>query len=761
MVKQHDDDARAELAGHIASLDVVDRYGIPPLGAYQQFNSVGADLHGQCAMAQGAKGYAVSLSASFDFAKLLCPGAPVSLKAGAGIGGVRLPTSAVVLYRFPSEQTAKGASRLPIGLAQMDGVSWEGKGNLNAGAGAGTGKIDAESDPAISLLQVAGGLNISVAANADLSFNTTKLIAADTHHFANAARADLVETVDKMLAVEIKKACIAIVAANKGSLFDTAVTAAEAIKAVGTTGLALTDAASQGEIKKAKTSVETSLKKKGTATGSAALADIKKGEGWGWILGGVAVVGAGAAGITAAIFKRKSIKKAVMGFLEDSDKTVLEDLTELQQIIETRFRALDAKKAKGSLSKDEQGEYDDALEALSRIVGFRNALFRKGLSADHVFLSEMPNPKPVGRLPGPAKVDERHLTRKGGSQVTLTSFNYGIKGDLDAGATLLTGNVSGHADTGLMGRLINFRFRMQGANDVALIQDCHANFFQMSLTAALNAGFLRTGISKLDEATKADLTAEKKASATSPGFRRFGALTYRAASVYVDVQTDRVLAALSGISQGVSIRTARLCSYADAVRTLDENTPAPSKDIGQFETWVAHHLGIQPGPLRAFIKDAPLGRDYLPQDDAEHGHKIGYPMDALLLEANFVSAEMAPLTDAKSDDQSLFDVHKWQGRTKFQQEVAAGQRTLAALRLRYRIQSPISRTSKFGIPLGLPTLGVSPLSLNAKFEWQTEVGHESIVDLHTQFNDRIEARAPTEHDKYEAVLPAVVLFNRA
>lgn len=727
----------AEIAGLIASLDTIDSYGIPPVSIYQRFNSVGADLHGQCAVAQGAKGFGLGLSASFDFAKLWAPGTPLTLSASADVKGVRLPTSAVMLYRFPVAASKKNGTALPLTLAQMDGVSWQGE----AGIGAKAGLSD-------DLWHIYASGNISVAAGAKFTYNSTFLVTEKIDHFSDSARYELTQAVDKILAVEVKKSCLAILSAQESWTWSDA---AEIAKDVGTTGLATADAFAGGKIKEligiAKDAVKDEAKEVATE-------QLKKGSGWLLILAGVVSGG-------VAYKKRSEIKgffKSVYKKLfEKSDDNVLSQLEAARELLDDRIREL---RDKDSLTPKEKGERETLMEARYRIVGFRNALFEQTNSDDHIFLGKMP--KDTADLP---EITDKTMNTEGAASISLTSFNYGAKGELDAGAKVITAfSASAHAEAGLAGRIVSFRLKMRGAGGHELIQDTKANFFQLNLDAALKAQILHTGLDSVDKRLHEDTKTKKEASAKSAGLRRYGALTYRSAMAYADRKKGTVIPGASGLSFGVSIRVARLCAYADMVRDLDKGKALSAK-VEKFEKWTCEQLACSVDDLRTFVKDAPLGAEFDASDETIGRHKVGYPCDALIVETGFgISAAgmktIATGRDVRFDLIDLFGYYSYTGVEDFQQAVKKGTWGLSAMRLRYRVDSPLSHTSKKIFPLGIPTGAKLPLSLSFDFSRETEVGQESIVDLYTRFAPAVESAGMTEHQKYEQNIPPVVLFNR-
>ena len=160
-----------------------------------------------------------------------------------------------------------------------------------------------------------------------------------------------------------------------------------------------------------------------------------------------------------------------------------------------------------------------------------------------------------------------------------------------------------------------------------------------------------------------------------------------------------------------------------------------------------------------------MGAEFDASGETVGRHKVGYPCDALIVETGFGISSAGMKTIAKGSDVrfdliDLFGYYSYTDVENFQKAVKAGTWGLTAMRLRYRVDSPLSHTSKKIFPLGIPTGAKLPLSLSFDFSRETEVGQESIVDLYTRFAPAVESAGLTEHEKYEQNIPPVVLFNR-
>jgi len=130
-------EARSVVNKHLLSLTGVDDYGLPPASAYQSFNSVGADMHGQSVVVQGGKGVSATLTLKANLAALFAPCAPLSFGATGRLKGARLATSALVLTRLAGSVSRVGIMPKPLALARMEGVTWYGSAGIQADLKAG------------------------------------------------------------------------------------------------------------------------------------------------------------------------------------------------------------------------------------------------------------------------------------------------------------------------------------------------------------------------------------------------------------------------------------------------------------------------------------------------------------------------------------------------------------------------------------------------------------------------------------------------
>ena len=202
-------------------------WAIPPVSVYQRFNSVGVDVHGQCAVAQGACGYRLGGNIKVDLAKLIPAITPFTASGKVSASLARLPTSAILMYRLQSERTALNGVTQPLALAQLDGINWTFKSGANLTVGV-------KVQPFKSLGSLPLDIDLTLQAGAAYTYLGTKLVASKTHHFSRANTKALAEEVDKILAVEIKKT-LATILANEES--EASAIAKEAALHVGKTSL--------------------------------------------------------------------------------------------------------------------------------------------------------------------------------------------------------------------------------------------------------------------------------------------------------------------------------------------------------------------------------------------------------------------------------------------------------------------------------------------------------------------------------------------
>ncbi|MFZ7091871.1 hypothetical protein [Primorskyibacter sp. 2E233] len=705
--------ARDTLAGYMQTLAGADCLGVPPLSVYERFNSAGSDFHGQCAVAQGASGYRLGADAKLDVAKMIPASASVGLTAAATLklSAARLPTSAIMIFRLPSAMTAVGVAQMPIALAQLDGINW----TLKAAAGAGIG---AGHD-----FEKIAAAKISADASLSYTWLNTRLVSFGTQHFTGTRRQDIANAVDAILALELKKTLANILTYNE----------AEERKLAKAAGWEV-GSKSMKDIAKAK---QDDL----TAIGKKTLSDLRRGVGYEYALAGFAFA-------TPLVFAGKVIYDA---FMARKDMKLDEQMLDLREKLSAEVRRLTAA---GKSAKDP--EVLTLRTATDRISDLRNAFLE-----ERVYKTS--SVREAGALP---KVDKAHLERTDETALALTSREYGaeigVKGEFKVFTKMQT---SAKAGADVMGQKIDFRFQVRGANDMLMVQDTQVDYLQMTAEAAVECKFGLTGVKAVDDKLNKEVANEvnqKKAGNVKQVLakRRFGALIYRAATVYLEggsARTKRPKPGVSGLSMGVSVRSARLISYANQVRELIR-TNAPDAQTKAFESWVCLHLGCQPPALRDFLKDSLLADAKVGEDG-----KTAFPSDALILEASYgMKAAALPAMTMGSDGApiSLFDYMSYGGMQGFQNDVSKDKYTLSALRLRYRIQSPLKSTPKTYFSLGLPLKQALPLSVNIDFGANKEVGQESIVDLAAQFSSEIRGLAASEFEKYEMSVPPVVLFNR-
>lgn len=754
-------DSAEVMAKLFASLDGADDYGIPPLTVYHRFNSAGGDVHGSSAFSQGGAGWSAGIDAKFNFANLVAPGSPFVLAAGAGIEGARLASSAVVLYRMPEHLSMRNRSPTPLTLAKLDGVSWS-----------GTGKLNGTTGVSWDLLKVIAGTKLTVSAGLQGAIHTTRLTSAETTYFANSARSELTEAVDRLLVLELRKACATILVANAGwmrkNLVDvvqgatTTATAFEAAanKAAPPTGTQLPEGAGLDQ-RIAQASHAADIRRAALAAAAkaatAAKAEFEKDDGWKWALAAEAgiALGAVAGGIAAYKVGIAALKK-----LETSDEELSKGLLLLQKTLDARANVLVNQAQRTSA---EQKELDTLTEARLRLIGYSHALHDKKLGIDRVFGGRSPaNP---GANP---PVDAASISRKDGTCLTVTSKDWEVRGDLDAAnKAIAIGNATFHADASISGRHTTAKFRMRAANNLIFAQHTHSVFMHMTASAASSLQLVHSGSDAIDKAALSKLRREDKVAATKPGTpfaKRFGALTYRAANVYCRTSNSpqyEVEPGVSAITLGVSVRTRPLCNYAEHIHSGGSHAVLAPAYLA-FEKWLTDQLGCTAAQLRAFVEHAPLGTAYAPLPDIankaskDHGHAIGYPVDALLIEVGYaLTGRRLPKIKPLIDDRDLFEYHGFSDLASFRNKIGKSHQ-LAVMRLRYRLQSAPSRTSKKAPRLGFSYNDYTNFGM--QIGRVTEVGQESIVDLHTHFH---QADSITDQvAKYDYVPPSVALFNR-
>lgn len=539
--------ARDALSEFMTTLAGVDCLGIPPVSVYQRFNSVGVDVHGQCAVAQGACGYRLGGNIKVDLAKLIPAITPFTASGKVSASLARLPTSAILMYRLQSERTALNGVTQPLALAQLDGINWTFKSGANLTVGV-------KVQPFKSLGSLPLDIDLTLQAGAAYTYLGTKLVASKTHHFSRANTKALAEEVDKIFAVEIKKT-LATILANEES--EASAIAKEAALHVGKTSLKKIAKATKDDLK---------------AIGKSALNELRQGNGFEYLAAGFATGGVG-------LIADKAVYDA---YLRRKDGKLDGQIHDLRLALGDKFLALSDAEQTGAKGKGLR-------KAMERLTELRDAFLHERMFGGGS------NPD-AGDVP---VVNDALLSRTDQTALTLTSNEYG--GNLAA-----TGKVNlGPMDTtakktaDLMGQKLDFRFQVRGANDMIMVQDTHANFMQMTTKLAISGALATTGVKKLDAKLKKNHAPAAVQTPGAPalfGGRRFGALRYRAATVYMKndgAHKRTAVPGISGVSMGVSVRAARLVSYAQNVKALIKSD-SPDNDIREFETWVCLHLGCKP-----------------------------------------------------------------------------------------------------------------------------------------------------------------------
>ncbi len=704
------------MAQLLASLDTTGEYGVPPLTAYERFNTAGGEVHGSSAVAQGARGYRGTIGAGFKFGGLWT-GSPIKASASVAASAARASTSLVVLYRLAAKYSKKNEQELPIALAQLEGVSYNGTGTLKGGLSAGI------SFPVIA------GIGASLTLKGNLGYSTSNLRSPAIQHFATAGRVDLAKAVDSLLVMELKKAAIAVLAHNSSWIKQHWTEVATDGAGV---GLKLANAVVSEELK-------TSIKAQGKAQALAALRDLRKGSGWEWVFVGVVASGL-TGGATVAINE----------LLKPSNKSLEDGLTGLLKLIQTD---------RSKVAKTSQ-RYLELGEAINRVQGLKDGLFRAREGFDQLFHGHLP--KNTGEI---KPVDSNWLLSGGGSTLDITAWDWEISGKLAANAQAIgVGAVKASTTAPLIGQNSEFEFRLSGTGPYMLVQHTRMSLMHMNIETAKTLQFMPSGFDSLDTTLLKNMR-EHDVDVGDSKVRCFGALQYQSANIYVDTSAKNkpktVLPAISGLTLGTSVRVGPLCAYADAIRELADGVSLPAGSAEQkLEEWIRKQVGCSVAQLQAFVKEAPLGAIYaesgsegLTDKAVGRGHKLGYPSDTLLIEAAYISKKPHPKI---SNSVPLFDYMGFKDIASWR-AVPGNFDTLVALRLRYRVQSPLNKMSK-----GTPYLGLSPFLVNFQFARETEAGQESIVTLYTRFADTLEdpEKNITQRQKFEVVPPAVVLFNR-
>ncbi|MEM8980752.1 MAG: hypothetical protein AAGD04_14795 [Pseudomonadota bacterium] len=700
--------ARNTVAEFMTTLAGADCHGVPPLSIYQRFNSVGIDEHGACAVAQGACGYRFGGDIKVDFAKLLPVPSPLTASGKVKMSAARLPTSAILIYRLPTALTAVDLAGSPIALAMLDGINW----TFDAGV---TVTVGAKTEAFNKL----AALDLTLNAGANYKYYSTKIVSFGTKHYNRETMGDAYAEADKMLGVEIKKTLTNILAHHEE----------ESTKQAKAKGLEV-GKTSLKELAKEK-------KKDLTSLGKGVYRDLRRGVGYEYLVSGFAVGAAvGVAG-----------KLAYDAYQDYKDSKLDTQMHQLRMALTDKYHQLPP--------ADKNGDKGRTLrKAMNRITELRNAFLEERIFGG----TSAPD---IGAVP---KVTSAHLERTDETALMLTSHEYG--GELQGTAKLKISKLEGEAKktADLQGQKIDFRFQVRGANNMMLIQDTHANFMQMTRETAYKAKLALTGVKALDKDFEKKSKPKKKTTPGGPKIfddRRFGALRYRSASVYLmnDGQSKRrAVPGVSGISMGVSVRASRLISYGHMVEGFVKGTRKPDTDTKDFEDWVCLHLGCKPEHLRKFIKST-----LLPDSEIGEDGKTSFPTDALILEANYglEASDLVEMTmNANGEPPDLFDHMSFSTAQGFQNDVAAGKRKLSSMRLRYRIQTPLKSTAKTFFTLGMPLEESLPISANIEFGSNKEVGQESIADLSVWYAPEILAASETEEEAADSSVPPVVLFNR-
>lgn len=714
-------EGQRQLAQFFHSCQGLDDYGIPPVAAFDRFapyNAAFKKRHGTMVMAQGARGVYVEGGLKFDAAKIVAPGAPVELSADLAARGAHLDSSVVLLYRMAepsSGDAARGSA--PIVLARLDGVTKELQGSLTATVGAGA-----------NFLSLAG-LSASLSGAGKAGITTTHLSSPSTKQFRDLERGNLRMAVDEMLAIELKRACVQILRANKNRLL---AEVAAVVLASGGTALDVVGAVVSKDVNSAGAP---------EVTDGAAEPDrlrVYSGDaGWAFKLAGAVA---------------RSVSNAVAGGVTGSSLTDFERMDS---------GTLDAQlfKLHDSFKKDAESldpasiEFRDLAEAMSRLTIYRAAVSAKN--------------KPYSTLRTEANMPEAGACPTGKTReasraaITMTTTQWGgsVSGQGTVHAKPLgKGTVAGSFDS--VSRVHHLRFRVGNAS-LTFLQDSHIRYTQTSLQAASALKLVHFGAGAVEESLRETLpgnaqrvvkaaTHEKSSKGLKPSQPYLGTLTYWSASAYYGV-AGTIQPQLSGITFGASVRLAPLCAYAAQVEARDLGqsvTTTHWADEIPFDQWLVDALGLADDKdLRTFLLKAPLPRD--PEKQLPG-------VETLLVEACY-RPKRTGTSFGTGDAPELFGYFGFKDKKSFVEQ----RHPLVAIRLRHRVGSAPSKTTRGTVGLGFSLKKSSPFSIRFGAGEVTDVGQETIAELHTEFFGATAASgAADELDLHAVTPPPVALFNR-